>query len=185
VINCSNNVATLLSQNIVEYEETSASNQHKWRCIKEHGNWPEDGCFHWMEDGLSPTDTKWLPHSTDLPEFINIDPITFHALRLNMAISLLSKASAASPTWTQEYRGYLSMRLQRKLHNNTLKVTVLSVQVKQKQTQWEWVQSEPYECHSQSIRPSPPSWMAVISCHDSPHQPMKLWQLVRISFISF
>jgi hypothetical protein len=29
----------------------------------------------------------------------------------------------------------LSMRLQRKLHNNTLKVTVLSVQVKQKQTQ--------------------------------------------------
>jgi hypothetical protein len=50
-----------------------------------------------MEDGLSPTDTKWLPHSTDLPEFINIDPITFHALRLNMAISLLSKASAASP----------------------------------------------------------------------------------------
>jgi hypothetical protein len=51
-----------------------------------------------MEDGLSPTDTKWLPHSTDLPEFINIDPITFQALRLNMAISLLSKASAASPT---------------------------------------------------------------------------------------
>ncbi len=132
--------------------------------------------------------TNWYKMAPTLHRsawIINIDPITSHALRLNMAISLLSKASAASPTWTQEYRGYLSMRLQRKLHNNTLKVTVLSVQVKQKQTQWEWVQSEPYECHSQSIRPSPPSWMAVISCHDSPHRPMKSWQLVRISFISF
>jgi hypothetical protein len=33
-----------------------------------------------------------------------------------------------------------------------------------KPTRQKWVQPWPYECHSQSIRPSPSSWMEVTSC---------------------
>jgi hypothetical protein len=55
---------------------------------------------------------------------------------------------------------------ERKLHNNSLKVTVLLVRKKPKLTQWEWVQSRPSECHSQSVRPSPLSGIAATSCHD-------------------
>jgi hypothetical protein len=46
----------------------------------------------------------------------------------------------------------LSRRLQRNLHN-ILEVT------------WQEVQSQPYESCSQSVRPSPSSWIAVTSCH--------------------
>ncbi len=45
-----------------------------------NGKPPEHGCLHWKEDGLSPTDTEWHPHSTDLPEFIHNKPIPLHAL---------------------------------------------------------------------------------------------------------
>jgi hypothetical protein len=55
---------------------------------------------------------------------------------------------------------------ERKLHNNSLKVIVLLVRKKPKLTQREWVQSRPSECHSQSVRPSPLSEIAVTSCHD-------------------
>jgi hypothetical protein len=41
------------------------------------------------------------------------------------------------------------------------------VQQKPKQEWKQWVWSSPYECHSQSIRPSPSSQRAVTSCHYS------------------
>ncbi len=54
-----------------------------------------------------------------------------------------------------------------KLHKNTLKETLLSVQAKSKLTEQGQLQLEPYECHSLSVRPSPSSSIAVTSCHDS------------------
>lgn len=70
-----------------------------------------------------------------------------------------------------DIRGYdISTILQTKLHNTTLKVTLLSVEKIPKLTWQERVWSQPYECPSQSIRPSSPSsWTAAMSCHDSPH----------------
>jgi len=41
------------------------------------------------------------------------------------------------------------MRLQKKIHEDTLKITIVSVLDKPKQNQQEWVQSSPWENHSQ------------------------------------
>lgn len=54
------------------------------------------------------------------------------------------------------------MRLQRKINNNTFKVTITSILAKLKQTQQECVRSWPCECSSQSIQLSLSSWMLMI-----------------------
>jgi hypothetical protein len=65
----------------------------------------------------------------------------------------------------------ISMRLQTKLHRNTLKVTIVSIWPKQTWQKWMW--SQPCEYYLQCIRPSASSWMGVTSCH-YPHRPHQL-----------
>ncbi len=71
-------------------------------------------------------------------------------------------AATTSPVLTT-----LCMRLHQNLHNNTLMVTIVSAS----KTKWSMTrmgQSQPHEYQSQSIRPSPSSWITATSCQYSP-----------------
>jgi hypothetical protein len=98
----------------------------------------------------------------------------WHKISIKLAFGITTKVWAEQwvmriyvEPWTQ-YTGLwinISMRLQRNLRNNNLKVTILSVATKQKT---KMTRISVVTIYSQSMRPWPLLWMWVTSCHNSP-----------------